>query len=208
MGRLKLAVIVLIAAAAAACASSGAVPKPFPGARSVPDREPAPSALPAPLAPLAPLAPPALPASPAPLALMETALKFRGVPYRNGGSDPAGFDCSGFVQYVFAQHGLPLPREVREQFRFGDSVDVRDVRPGDLIFFSTVAAGPSHVGVALVGDEFVHAPSSRGRVRVERFSSSYWSPRIVGIRRLKGVGGHFSRTLGAEIPTQSSVLEK
>jgi cell wall-associated NlpC family hydrolase len=116
--------------------------------------------------------------------VVETALQFRGVPYRNGGSDPSGFDCSGFVQYVFAQHGTALPREVREQFEFGEAVQMERLRAGDLIFFTTVARGASHVGVFIGGEEFVHAPSSRGRVRVERFTSSYWSRRIVGARRI------------------------
>jgi len=116
-------------------------------------------------------------------ALVGTALSFRGVPYRNGGSDPQGFDCSGFTQYVFAQYGVPLPREVREQFEKGRAVTPDEVAPGDLIFFSTVAPGPTHVGIAIGGDAFVHAPSSAGVVRVERLGSSYWAPRYVGARR-------------------------
>jgi len=117
-------------------------------------------------------------------ALVGTALSFRGVPYRNGGSDPQGFDCSGFTQYVFAQYGVALPREVREQFEKGRAVMPDEVAPGDLIFFSTVAPGPTHVGIAIGGDAFVHAPSSTGVVRVERLGSSYWAPRYVGARRL------------------------
>jgi cell wall-associated NlpC family hydrolase len=116
--------------------------------------------------------------------LVATALGFRGVPYRNGGSDPAGFDCSGFVQYVFAQAGKALPRETREQFRVGRDVRRSEVQPGDLVFFETVSRGPSHVGVAIGGDEFVHAPTSRGVVRVERLTSSYWSTRLLGVRRV------------------------
>ena len=116
-------------------------------------------------------------------ALVGTALSFRGVPYRNGGSDPQGFDCSGFTQYVFAQYGVALPREVREQFEKGRALTPGEVAPGDLIFFSTVAPGPTHVGIAIGGDAFVHAPSSAGVVRVERLGSSYWAPRYVGARR-------------------------
>jgi len=116
-------------------------------------------------------------------ALVGTALSFRGVPYRNGGSDPQGFDCSGFTQYVFAQYGVALPREVREQFEKGRALTPDEVAPGDLIFFSTVAPGPTHVGIAIGGDAFVHAPSSTGVVRVERLGSSYWAPRYVGARR-------------------------
>jgi cell wall-associated NlpC family hydrolase len=113
------------------------------------------------------------------------ALGFRGVPYRNGGSDPSGFDCSGFIQYVFKHSGTVLPREVRDQFVLGEVVDRDDVQAGDLIFFETVARGASHVGLAIGGDEFVHAPSSRGVVRVERFTSTYWARRYVGTRRVR-----------------------
>jgi len=111
-------------------------------------------------------------------------MMLRGTPYRNGGSDPSGFDCSGFVQWVFAQNGVRLPREVREQYDAGTRIDRREVKPGDLLFFETVSRGASHVGVAIGGDEFVHAPSSNGVVRVERFTGSYWSRRFVGARRV------------------------
>jgi cell wall-associated NlpC family hydrolase len=71
--------------------------------------------------------------------LLLTALDLRGVPYRNGGSDPQGFDCSGFTQWVFAQHGIALPREVRDQYGLGTAVRPEELRPGDLLFFSTVS---------------------------------------------------------------------
>jgi cell wall-associated NlpC family hydrolase len=112
------------------------------------------------------------------------ALQLRGTPYRNGGADPAGFDCSGFVQYVFAQHGVIVPRKVMEQYRAGTEVPPSQLQAGDLVFFTTVAPGASHVGIALGGDEFVHAPSSTGEVRVERMSAAYWSTRFVGARRV------------------------
>ena len=118
--------------------------------------------------------------------VIATALALRGTQYRNGGSEPSrGFDCSGLVQWVFAQHGTALPRETREQYDVGRKVDEDEVRPGDLVFFETVSKGPSHVGIALGGGEFVHAPSSRGVVRVERYTSSYWAERWVGARRVE-----------------------
>ena len=163
MGLVRVFALLLAAALCAGCASSGAVPRPFPGA-------PAP----------APAIVPTVDAT----AIVQTALGFRGVPYRNGGSDPSGFDCSGLVQYVFAQHGIALPREVREQVHFGRDVRLAGVEPGDLIFFATAGGGASHVGMAIGGDEFVHAPSTRGAVRVERFSAPYWASRIVGVRRM------------------------
>jgi cell wall-associated NlpC family hydrolase len=111
-------------------------------------------------------------------------LTYRGVPYRNGGSTPKGFDCSGLVQYAFRQHGIPLPREVREQARLGREIRLAGIEKGDLIFFAIDGSTASHVGVSIGGDEFVHAPSSRGVVRVEKFSAPYWSRRIVAVRRL------------------------
>ena len=83
---------------------------------------------------------------------------------------------------MFAQQGLALPRTVLEQYDAGR--DVPSASPGDLVFFSTVAPGASHVGIAISADEFVHAPSSSGVVRVERLAAPYWSSRFVGIRRV------------------------
>ena len=67
-------------------------------------------------------------------------MSLRGAPYRNGGSDPAGFDCSGFVRYVFGQNGVAVPRTVTEQFRAGRQVHDKQLEAGDLVFFSTVSA--------------------------------------------------------------------
>jgi cell wall-associated NlpC family hydrolase len=116
--------------------------------------------------------------------LVDAALALRGVPYRNGGADPTGFDCSGFTQYVFAQAGVALPREVRNQFERGMSVKPPELLPGDLVFFSTNGPGATHVGVVVNSDWFVHAPSSTGVVRVERLSATYWSARFLGARRI------------------------
>ena len=73
-----------------------------------------------------------------------------------------------------------LPREVRDQYRAGRRVDVNNVRPGDLVFFQTAGRGTSHVGLVIGDGQFVHAPSSRGVVRVERYDGSYWWSRVVG----------------------------
>jgi peptidoglycan DL-endopeptidase CwlO len=109
----------------------------------------------------------------------------RGAPYRLGGVDPAtGFDCSGLVHYVYQQHGVFVPREVREQFRIGKNIARDNLQPGDLVFFSTVAPGASHVGIVIGGDQFVHAPNERGVVRVENLSAQYWSARYIGARRV------------------------
>jgi cell wall-associated NlpC family hydrolase len=120
-----------------------------------------------------------------PSALIQTALGLEGVRYQWGGDQPStGFDCSGFVQYVFAQHNLTAPRTAAEQFLLGRHVDLGQLRAGDLVFFSTVAPGASHVGLAVNGEEFVHAPAASGVVRVERVRGSYWLSRYVGARRI------------------------
>jgi cell wall-associated NlpC family hydrolase len=172
--RLLPLAVVMVATLSGACAARSdgpPVPRPFPGAATPPGTGE--------IAPGPPVAVPALVP-----ALVDAALQFRGVPYRNGGSDPSGFDCSGFVQYVFAKFGTMLPREVRDQYRTGKSVDLDEVVAGDLLFFETVSRGASHVGMAIGFGEFVHAPSSRGVVRVERYDASYWASRFVGARRI------------------------
>jgi cell wall-associated NlpC family hydrolase len=206
MARL-LIMMCLLALGSAACATTGAVPRPFPGgpvARKAPPAPVAPPAPDAPGAPIAPDAPVALDASasaPSDLeelrrdrpnapglgrAVAEFALGFRGVPYVLGGADPAGFDCSGLVQYVFAQYGIDVPRIVEEQYEIGDKIKPSEIKPGDLIFFNTKRRGDdaSHVAIAIGGDGFVHAPNSTGVVRVETLGSSYWGSRYLGARRI------------------------
>jgi cell wall-associated NlpC family hydrolase len=114
--------------------------------------------------------------------MLRTATELVGTPYRTGGSTVDGFDCSGFVQYVFAQHGVSIPRTVRRQAEVGSKV--REAQAGDLVFFATDGHGPTHVGIALGPDRFIHAPSSRGVVRVEPFSAPYWSSRFLEARRV------------------------
>jgi cell wall-associated NlpC family hydrolase len=159
--------MVVLAAVSTACASTGAAPRPFPTPgvpRSAPELVGGTTA--------------------APSELVGTALALRGTPYRNGGADLEGFDCSGFVHYVFAQHGLGMPRTVAEQYEVGRKIDSRDLQPGDLVFFRTAGDDASHVGIALGDGAFVHAPSSNGVVRVEMISAKYWMSRFVGARRV------------------------
>jgi cell wall-associated NlpC family hydrolase len=176
---------VLIASATwllTACASTGAVPRPFPGAALPPVAAPSGEE---PTLPGVATAPPPVAVPAAAPAVVRTALALRGTPYRNGGSDPGGFDCSGFVQWIFNEHGVRLPREVRDQFSVGRTVNLADVEAGDLLFFETVSRGASHVGIALGGGEFIHAPSSRGVVRIERYGADYWASRFVAARRIR-----------------------
>lgn len=199
-GPVLIGLIVLLAVTSGACAARGGVPRPFPGASLPPGAGEAPAdRVETPPADVDPLVEPATP--PASAAVVATALEYRGAPYRNGGSDPSGFDCSGFVQYVFARHGTVLPREVRDQYHAGRKIDLDDVKAGDLIFFETVGRGASHVGLALGDGRFVHAPSSRGIVRVERYTASYWAERFVGARRVADVTASGARSSAGSVPS-------
>jgi cell wall-associated NlpC family hydrolase len=114
--------------------------------------------------------------------LTRSALRFLGTPYVFGGTSASGFDCSGFVQHVFAMVGISLPRTADAQYDVGKTVVGRP-RPGDLVFFQTYTEGPSHVGIYLGHGEFVQASSSRG-VMVSKLSESYWAARYLGAKRL------------------------
>ena len=113
--------------------------------------------------------------------LTSSALRFLGVPYVFGGTSTSGFDCSGFVQHVFAMVGIALPRTADVQYDVGHRA-LGGPRAGDLVFFDTYG-GVSHVGIYLGHGKFVHASSSHG-VMVSRLSDSYWAVRYVGAKRL------------------------
>lgn len=111
-----------------------------------------------------------------------------GIPYRWGGNTPAGgFDCSGLVVYVMRRAtGKVLPRTVEQMWSAGRELPAEDRLPGDLVFFNTTGKQHSHVGIYIGQNRFVHAPREGGTVRLESLVSSYWGPRITGIRRIQG----------------------
>jgi cell wall-associated NlpC family hydrolase len=114
--------------------------------------------------------------------LTRNAMRFLGVPYVFGGTSANGFDCSGYVQHVFALLGLEIPRTADAQYDAGRRVR-GPIAPGDLVFFQTYSSGPSHVGIYLGNDRFVHASTSHG-VIVSSLHESYWSARYLGAKRL------------------------
>ena len=118
--------------------------------------------------------------------MLDTALSYLGVPYRFGGASPrTGFDCSGLVNHVFRQaFGLSLPRTAREIARNGAAVARGELLPGDLVFFNTRGFLNSHVGIYLGDSKFVHAPNSRGRVRIDDLDNTYYRTRFNGARRI------------------------
>lgn len=113
--------------------------------------------------------------------IISLALGLRGVPYVFGGVSPAGFDCSGFVQYLFGSSGILVPRLADAQYEASARVDVP--RMGDLVFFETYLPGVSHVGISLGGRDFIHASCGKG-VTVSSLDDGYWSCRYVGAGRV------------------------
>jgi cell wall-associated NlpC family hydrolase len=115
--------------------------------------------------------------------LAQNALAMLGQPYRWGGASPGGFDCSGLVAYVAQRAGVAVPRTAAEQQRAGIAVSREELQPGDLVFLH-FAAKELHVGIALDGTRFIHAPSSGGRVRIDSLSAHPYARAFLNARRL------------------------
>ncbi len=116
-------------------------------------------------------------------AITEEAKKYVGVPYQFGGTTPKGFDCSGFIQYVFNKKGIFLPRSADDQYMAGRKISLNALEPGDLVYFQTYTKGISHSGLYLGDGYFISATSSRG-VAVATMKSGYWHDRYLGANRV------------------------
>ena len=120
--------------------------------------------------------------------LKKSAYGFLGTRYRFGGtSRVGGIDCSGFVQKVFRELEVSLPRTAREQFQVGSEVAPGDLQKGDLIFFSTYASYASHVGIYLGDNKMIHASSRDRRVVISSMNTSYYRSRYLGAKRITKV---------------------
>jgi len=117
--------------------------------------------------------------APAAPAVVRVAMRYVGTPYLWGGVNPSGFDCSGFVRYVYARLGIPLPRTVREQYQVGVPVARDRLRPGDIVFFDRLR----HNGVYIGDARLIHASTQGGRVDVARLDEPWFRARWVGARR-------------------------
>ena len=116
-------------------------------------------------------------------AIIATGKQYIGVKYVYGGTTPSGFDCSGFVQYVFAKNGITLPRVSRDQYQVGTSVSFSNLKAGDLVFFSVAKNGAvDHMGIYVGNGQFINASSSKG-VTIYTLGT-YWKSTFVGAKRV------------------------
>lgn len=132
--------------------------------------------------------------------LLHYALNFEGISYRRGGSTPAGgFDCSGFVRYVYDRvEGVVLPHSSNALSKIGNVIRLRELLPGDLVFFSFTHT-ISHVGIYLGNDQFIHASSSQtGNVMVSSLTDSYWAKHFTLARRIEAPAAPVSAAANAE----------
>lgn len=115
--------------------------------------------------------------------LVGNATAMLGQPYRYGGAQPGGFDCSGLVEYAGRRAGIDLPRTTREQMHAGVLIRRSELRAGDLVFMH-LAGKDLHVGIALDSEHFIHAPASGGRVRIDSLDRPPYSTGFLGARRI------------------------
>lgn len=131
--------------------------------------------------------------------VLQTALSLLGTPYRFGGVTPEGFDCTGFVNYVYRNSaGIALPRESHDLVQAGEPVTAADLRPADIVYFRIERQKPLHVGIYLGDGKFIHAPSTRGKVNIQSLRLDYWRSRYLGARRIISDEVHATR-LGVTI---------
>jgi cell wall-associated NlpC family hydrolase len=168
----KTAAIAICALCLSACASRETRPEPAPSA--------VPPVIAQPMPPAAESAAAALRSGPR---LAQEALSMLGQPYRYGGAEPGGFDCSGLVSYAARNAGFSVPRTAQEQQHAGFAVARRALQPGDLVFLH-LAGKDLHVGVAIDPVHFVHAPSSGGRVRIDSLEARRYAGAFLSARRL------------------------
>jgi cell wall-associated NlpC family hydrolase len=110
-----------------------------------------------------------------------------GKPYRYGGADLNGFDCSGLVFFIHHELGITVPRTAAEQYSASTPVNVQNLEPGDLLFFRTTSRKRvTHVGIYAGGGRFIHAPQTGRDIELRDLSDQYYGPRLVGAGRLRG----------------------
>lgn len=138
--------------------------------------------------------------------VVRTAKRYLGVRYVLGGTTPRAFDCSGFVRWIFAKHGVRMPRTAKEQAAVGDAPAPGDLQPGDLLFFFG-GRGAQHIAVYVGGDTIIHASSTGKRVKLDRFGGTRARPtwfgrRLIAVRRVLPAEGV------VELPVSASATDR
>lgn len=138
--------------------------------------------------------------------VVRTARRYLGVRYVLGGTTPRAFDCSGFVRWIFARHGVRMPRTAKEQAAVGDAPPPGDLQPGDLLFFFG-GRGAQHIAVYVGGDTIIHASSTGKRVKLDRFGGTRARPtwfgrRLIAVRRVLPAEGV------VELPVSTSATDR
>ena len=121
--------------------------------------------------------------------IVNIALQHKNTPYQWNGDTPAGFDCSGFVRFVYRQAGFEIPRTSTQQFRAGHKIARANLKKGDLVFFKKwkwlgTILSPSHVGIYIGANRFIHSSGSGGAVRIGHLENKYWNTHYKGARML------------------------
>lgn len=140
--------------------------------------------------------------------IISTAKDLLGVPYQYGGTTPSGFDCSGFLIYVFNKVGIELPRMSSDQYKEGEAVSKADLQEGDMVFFKGTQnkSGVTHAGIYVGDNKFISATSSRG-IKIDSLSSSYWGPKYVGAKRVVEVEMGIFKDLPVDHPAYIAIDE-
>ncbi|KQL37558.1 hydrolase [Psychrobacillus sp. FJAT-21963] len=119
--------------------------------------------------------------------IVSSAKSLIGIKYRYGGTTKAGFDCSGFIGFVYKQQGVKLPRTAAGMYSTGKAVKKANLAVGDLVFFNTTGKGVSHAGIYIGSGKFIHASSSKG-VRIDKINDPYyWGKKYVGAKKVANV---------------------
>ncbi|NMC63016.1 MAG: C40 family peptidase, partial [SAR324 cluster bacterium] len=129
----------------------------------------------------------------------KTAYNYLKTAYQMGGSSPRGFDCSGFTRFIFAKHGIELPRSSVEQAQRGKAINKEELRTGDLVFFSTFRRGISHVGIFIANGLFIHSAGRGKGVSLDNMLAGYWQQRYRAARRVDLSGARQYAKLDSEV---------